>query len=99
MTTAMTRSPLVRSPDRVIAGVSGIQGKRIGRIKIEDDHSFIDLPAGMPKEVFLKLQKIPVAGQALQISRPLKAHAKKLQRDDRPPSRKDKFKFKDRKKP
>src|SRR5690606_38906471 len=36
----------------IIAGVSGIQGKRIGRIKIEDDHSYIDLPAGMPKEIF-----------------------------------------------
>jgi ATP-dependent RNA helicase DeaD len=71
-----------------IANEAKITGKRIGRIKIQDNHSFIDLPAGMPKEVFFKLQKVVVGGQPLQISRALKTHAKKLQRDDRPPPRK-----------
>jgi len=50
-------------------------------VVINDDHSFVDLPPGMPKEVFLQLQKVRVAGQPLQISRALKSHVEKLRRD------------------
>ena len=66
-----------------IANEAGIDGHFIGRIVIRDDHSFVDLPAGMPKETFLELQKVRVAGQKLQISRALKTQAQRL-RNERP---------------
>jgi ATP-dependent RNA helicase DeaD len=72
-----------------IANEAELPGKRIGRIVIREDHSFVDLPSGMPKEVFLKLQKVVVSGQKLRISRALKAHVQKLH-DDRDGHRKGK---------
>jgi ATP-dependent RNA helicase DeaD len=52
-----------------IANEADLDSKYIGRIQIEDDHSFIDLPEGMPKEIFQQLKKVWVAGQRLNISR------------------------------
>lgn len=52
-----------------IANEAGLDGEHIGRIDIRDDHSFVDLPIGMPKDVFNDLIKVRVAGQALKISR------------------------------
>ncbi|ROH85623.1 DEAD/DEAH box helicase [Stagnimonas aquatica] len=52
-----------------IANEADIESKYMGRIDIRDDHSLIDLPEGMPKEVFEKLKKVWVAGQRLSISR------------------------------
>ncbi|NOX90970.1 MAG: DEAD/DEAH box helicase [Gammaproteobacteria bacterium] len=52
-----------------IANEAGLDGKHIGHIKIHDDFSYVDLPEGMPKEVFQDLIKVRVAGQALKISR------------------------------
>jgi ATP-dependent RNA helicase DeaD len=64
-----------------IANEVGLEGRLIGRVVIQDDHSFVDLPTGMPKDVFLQLQKVRVAGQPLQISRALKSHVEKLRRE------------------
>ena len=61
-----------------IANEAGLEGKYIGRVVIRDDHSFVDLPEGMPKEIFRELQKVRVAGQKLQISRALKTQAERL---------------------
>jgi ATP-dependent RNA helicase DeaD len=63
-----------------IANEAGIDGKHIGRVVIRDDHSFVDLPAGLPKELLGQLRNARVAGQKLQISRALKTHAAKLHR-------------------
>jgi len=52
-----------------IANETGIDGDHIARIKIEDDYSTVELPAGMPKELFQELKRIRVAGQQLNISR------------------------------
>jgi ATP-dependent RNA helicase DeaD len=52
-----------------IANETGIDGDHIARIKIENDYSTVELPAGMPKELLQELKKIRVAGQALNISR------------------------------
>jgi ATP-dependent RNA helicase DeaD len=52
-----------------IANETGIDGDHIARIKIEDDYSTVELPAGMPKELFNELKKVRVVGQALNISR------------------------------
>jgi ATP-dependent RNA helicase DeaD len=70
-----------------IANEAGIDGKFIGRIVLRDDHSFVDLPGGMPKEIFRTLQKVRVAGQQLQISRALKTQTERL-RNERPHSHK-----------
>lgn len=66
-----------------IANEAGLDGKYIGRVVIRDDHSFVDLPGGMPKEIFRSLQKVRVAGQQLQISLALKTQVERL-RQDRP---------------
>ncbi len=52
-----------------IANESGIEGVHIGRVDIREDHSYVDLPEGMPKPVFKDLQKVRVAGRELRISR------------------------------
>jgi ATP-dependent RNA helicase DeaD len=71
-----------------IANEAGIDGKYIGRVVVRDDHSFVDLPVGMPKELLNELRKARVGGQKLQISRALKTHADQLRREFSP--RKDK---------
>jgi ATP-dependent RNA helicase DeaD len=52
-----------------IANEAGIEGVHIGRVDIREDHSFVDLPEGMPKPIFKDLQKVRVAGRELRISR------------------------------
>ncbi len=52
-----------------IANEAGIEGVHIGRVDIREDHSFVDLPEGMPKQVFKALQKVRVAGRELKISK------------------------------
>jgi ATP-dependent RNA helicase DeaD len=52
-----------------IANEAGIEGVHIGRVDIREDHSFVDLPEGMPKQIFKELQKVRVAGRELRISR------------------------------
>ncbi|HEU4485508.1 MAG TPA: DEAD/DEAH box helicase [Povalibacter sp.] len=67
-----------------IANEAGLDGKYIGRVVIREDHSFVDLPGGMPKEVFRSLQKVRVGGQQLQISLALRTQADRLRRDRAP---------------
>jgi ATP-dependent RNA helicase DeaD len=52
-----------------VANEAGIDSKHIGRIDIRDDHSLIDLPEGMPSEIFKHLKKVWVSGQQLRITR------------------------------
>jgi ATP-dependent RNA helicase DeaD len=52
-----------------IANEAGIEGVHIGRVDIRGDHSFVDLPEGMPKQIFKDLQKVRVVGRELRISR------------------------------
>ena len=51
-----------------IANETGIDGDHIARIKIEENYSTVELPAGMPKVLFQELKKVRVAGQQLNIS-------------------------------
>ena len=51
-----------------IANEAGIDSKHMGRIQINDDYSTIDLPEGMPKDIFIDLKSVRVAGQKLNIS-------------------------------
>jgi ATP-dependent RNA helicase DeaD len=52
-----------------IANEIGIAGGRIGRIEIFENHSTVDLPVGMPNDMFHHLKKVRVGGQPLEISR------------------------------
>jgi ATP-dependent RNA helicase DeaD len=63
-----------------IANEAGIEGQHIGRVEIREDHSFVDLPKGMPKEIFRHLQKVRVAGQMLQIGRVQKSMQRQEER-------------------
>jgi ATP-dependent RNA helicase DeaD len=52
-----------------IANEASLDGRNIGHIDIRDDHSFVDLPEGMPEETFEHLQAVRVRGVELRISR------------------------------
>ena len=51
-----------------IANESGIDSQFIGRITINDDHSLIDLPQGMPKDMFQQIRKVWVNNKQLNMS-------------------------------
>ncbi|MDP2325224.1 MAG: helicase-related protein, partial [Gammaproteobacteria bacterium] len=50
-----------------IANEANLDSRRIGRVDIRDDHSLVDLPAGMPDDVLQHLKKVWVVGQQLRI--------------------------------
>lgn len=52
-----------------IANETGIDGDHIARIRIEEHYSTVELPAGMPKDVFQALKRVRVVGKPLNISR------------------------------
>jgi ATP-dependent RNA helicase DeaD len=51
-----------------IANEAGLEAKYIGRIEIFENYSLLDLPAGMPTEVFDQLKTVAIGGQPLRIS-------------------------------
>jgi len=51
-----------------IANEAGIDGNNIGKIKIYDQYSTVDLPDGMPKDMFQLLQKVRVRNKAMRLS-------------------------------
>jgi ATP-dependent RNA helicase DeaD len=51
-----------------IANETGLEAKYIGRIEIFDDHSMLELPDGMPDDMFRSLGKVWVGGGQLKIS-------------------------------
>jgi ATP-dependent RNA helicase DeaD len=71
-----------------IANEAEMQSKHIGHIEIFEDHSLVELPEGMPKEIYKDLKKVWVAGRQLQISRPQKDDSAPKQssspRDEKP---------------
>jgi ATP-dependent RNA helicase DeaD len=72
-----------------IANEAGLDGRHIGHIDIREDHSFVDLPEGMPKEIFRSLQKVRVRGVELRISRvdSRPPRSERAPRGARPPAR------------
>ncbi|MFG0261918.1 MAG: DEAD/DEAH box helicase [Novipirellula sp. JB048] len=51
-----------------IANEAGIEGQYIGPIDIQHNYTTVDLPAGMPNDIFQTLRKTWVAGKQLNIS-------------------------------
>ena len=54
-----------------IASEGGLEGKFIGNITIEDEYSTVDLPTGMPDEIYQHLKKTRVGGRKLEIEKVL----------------------------
>jgi ATP-dependent RNA helicase DeaD len=52
-----------------IANETGLDSSIIGKIEIFDEHSTVDLLAGMPRQVFDALRNIKIAGRRLNITR------------------------------
>ncbi|MBX2825685.1 MAG: DEAD/DEAH box helicase [Gammaproteobacteria bacterium] len=52
-----------------IANEAGLESEYIGRIKIESDHSLVELPLGMPKAILRDLRKAWICGQRMGMSR------------------------------
>ena len=51
-----------------IANEAGLDNKYIGHIVLHDTYSTIELPKGMPKDIFKDLKNVWVCNQKLQIS-------------------------------
>jgi len=66
-----------------------MDAQHIGHIEIHEDHSLVDLPVGMPKDIFQHLRKVWVCGQRMSISR----------FDDGAPQKKERSKPKERSRP
>ena len=52
-----------------IANEAGLDSEFIGRIQIDDKHSYVELPAGMPKFLLKDLKRVWVCNHQLNISR------------------------------
>ncbi len=52
-----------------IANEAGLDGENIGYIEINTEYSLVDLPLGMPRDIFQDLKKVRVCGRPLNISR------------------------------
>jgi len=80
-----------------IANEANMDSANIGRIQINDDYSLVDLPSGMPKDVFNDLKKVWVSGQQLKISRVSgeeQPRAAKSASEEKPRKGKEKLKLK-----
>ena len=68
---AVGRAQQVKVSDIVgaIANEAGISSSHIGRIQLFDDFSIVDLPQGMPNDVFQQLKNIRIRGHVMNISR------------------------------
>ncbi|MGE0372282.1 MAG: DEAD/DEAH box helicase [Gammaproteobacteria bacterium] len=51
-----------------IANEAGLDSRYIARLKINEDFSTVELPDGMPKDIFKHLRKVWVCGRQLQLS-------------------------------
>lgn len=59
-------------PGDVVGAISnetGLEGRYIGAINIDHDHSLVDLPFGMPKNIFHLLKKTWVRSRRMSISK------------------------------
>ncbi|MEW8299080.1 MAG: DbpA RNA binding domain-containing protein, partial [Candidatus Thiodiazotropha sp.] len=52
-----------------IANEAGLDAQYIGAIDIQDDYTLVDLPVGMPQEIYQDLKKAWICGQRMKIKR------------------------------
>lgn len=70
-----------------IANETGLANRHIGKITINDDHSVIDLPVGIPPETFDLLKRVSVLGHPMNISSLGKTREDESWREGRPAKR------------
>ena len=68
-----------------IANEAGLDSEFIGRIQIDDKHSYVELPAGMPKFLLKDLKRVWVCNHQLNITR-MSQQGKDMQGDSAAPS-------------
>ena len=74
-----------------IANEAGLNSEFIGRIQIDEKHSYVELPAGMPKFLLKDLKRVWVCNHQLNITRmgqqgtDMQSDGKSASSDDRPP--------------
>ena len=69
-----------------IANEAGLESQYIKNVTVHDKYSTVDLPIGMPRDIFRDLKKVWVAGRQLNISR----FDDNIQKSDKPKKRKEK---------
>ncbi|MCW8907777.1 MAG: DEAD/DEAH box helicase [Sedimenticola sp.] len=52
-----------------LANEAGLDGEHIGRVEIAEGHTLVDLPEGMPRDVFKHLQRVYVCNRPLRLKR------------------------------
>jgi ATP-dependent RNA helicase DeaD len=65
-----------------IANEAGLAGEHIGHISIEKNFSLVDLPIGMPRDIFMDLKKVRVCGRPMKISLDRKPDKPRRNRSD-----------------
>ncbi len=80
-----------------IANEAGLTSQDIGRISLQDDYSTVDLPEGMPKDIFQQLRKVWVCNKQLQISLVNDANVSHSDRPSKRPSRRARVRSKTKK--
>ena len=50
-----------------ISNEADLEGRHVGRIKIFDSFSFVDLPKGMPREIRRHLKTLRICGQKIRL--------------------------------
>ncbi len=83
-----------------IANEAGIDSQFIGRIKISEEHSTIELPTGMPKAVLKDLRGVWVCSRKLNMSRDGEPHSQptaSAEQSSKKPKRHDKPRHKKKK--
>ncbi len=75
-----------------IANEAGLDGEHIGHIEIEAEFSLVDLPVGMPRDIFMDLKKVRVCGLPLKITRCDGAEPEKKRKRKAKPAKKRKGK-------
>ena len=82
------------NPGNIVGAIineTGLEMSHIGKIEIFDEFSTVDLPEGMPKEIFAALKKVWVMGRKLNITRIEPQRFQDERRFDRNKPRRDKF--------
>ena len=71
-----------------IANEAGVDARHIGHIDIHTDYSLVDLPRGMPKDVFQDLSKARICGHLMKLSPQEQPGKKKKGGEHKPKKRK-----------
>lgn len=82
------------NPGNIVGAIineTGLEMPNIGRIEIFDEYSTVDLPEGMPNQIFQALKKVWVLGRKLSISRLNEPRFRDTPRFDRTSKPKRKF--------